>query len=103
MAKSLRSQVAPKINGHKPAAAAKPAAPRNGKASSGKDPFLGDDFAEDAFEEFSPVVEEVADEVEVADEHGDDTVDATDDPIRMYLMQMGEIPLLNRAEEIASA
>ena len=27
----------------------------------------------------------------------------TDDPIRMYLMQMGQIPLLNRAEEIASA
>ncbi len=26
-----------------------------------------------------------------------------DDPVRMYLMQMGEIPLLSRAEEIASA
>ena len=29
--------------------------------------------------------------------------DHIDDPIRMYLMQMGEISLLNRAEEIASA
>ena len=103
MAKSLRSPVAPKINGHKHAAAAKPAAPRNGKGSHGDDPFLGDDFAEDAFEEFGPATEELAEEAEVADEHGDDTVDATDDPIRMYLMQMGEIPLLNRAEEIASA
>ena len=28
---------------------------------------------------------------------------ATDDPVRMYLMQMGEIPLLNRDEEIAAA
>lgn len=28
---------------------------------------------------------------------------AIDDPVRMYLMQMGEIPLLNRAEEIDSA
>src|SRR5207302_734782 len=39
------------------------------------------------------------------DPHGDDNagVDATDDPVRMYLMQMGQIPLLNRAEEIASA
>jgi RNA polymerase primary sigma factor len=39
------------------------------------------------------------------DPHGDDQegVDATDDPVRMYLMQMGQIPLLNRAEEIASA
>jgi len=32
---------------------------------------------------------------------GDD--DQIDDPVRMYLMQMGEISLLNRAEEIASA
>ena len=28
---------------------------------------------------------------------------AIDDPVRMYLMQMGEIPLLNREQEIASA
>jgi RNA polymerase primary sigma factor len=28
---------------------------------------------------------------------------ATDDPIRMYLMQMGEIPLLSRAQEIVAA
>src|SRR6185503_13694298 len=27
----------------------------------------------------------------------------TDDPVRMYLMQMGEIPLLTRPEEISSA
>ncbi|HZZ72500.1 MAG TPA: sigma-70 family RNA polymerase sigma factor [Pirellulales bacterium] len=29
--------------------------------------------------------------------------DQIDDPIRMYLMQMGEIPMLSRAEEISSA
>jgi RNA polymerase primary sigma factor len=28
---------------------------------------------------------------------------ATDDPVRMYLMQMGEIPLLNREEEVNAA
>jgi RNA polymerase primary sigma factor len=44
-------------------------------------------------------------EVEAEDLHGDDEagVDATDDPVRMYLMQMGQIPLLNRAQEISSA
>ncbi len=30
-------------------------------------------------------------------------VDNTDDPVRMYLMQMGEIPLLKRVEEIDAA
>ena len=29
--------------------------------------------------------------------------EAIDDPVRMYLMQMGEIPLLTREEEVASA
>jgi len=27
----------------------------------------------------------------------------TDDPVRMYLMQMGQIPLLSRVEEISAA
>ncbi len=30
-------------------------------------------------------------------------VDNTDDPVRMYLMQMGQIPLLKRVEEISAA
>ncbi len=30
-------------------------------------------------------------------------IDNTDDPVRMYLMQMGQIPLLRRAEEIGAA
>jgi RNA polymerase primary sigma factor len=56
-----------------------------------------------------PVTAVVDDELDFVDDevdlHGDDldTVDATDDPVRMYLMQMGQIPLLNRAEEISSA
>lgn len=51
--------------------------------------------------------EEVAwtDDESEHDPHGDEgaSVDATDDPVRMYLMQMGQIPLLNRAQEISSA
>ncbi|MDZ4848344.1 MAG: sigma-70 family RNA polymerase sigma factor [Pirellulaceae bacterium] len=31
------------------------------------------------------------------------SLDATDDPVRMYLMQMGQIPLLTRQEELTSA
>ena len=39
------------------------------------------------------------------DEFGDDEaiVDTTDDPVRMYLMQMGQIPLLSRDQEVAAA
>ncbi|MGD9126175.1 MAG: sigma-70 family RNA polymerase sigma factor [Planctomycetia bacterium] len=45
------------------------------------------------------------DEVEILEEHGTKTGSATqiDDPIRIYLMQMGEMPLLGRQEEITAA
>lgn len=33
----------------------------------------------------------------------DASIDSTDDPVRMYLMQMGQIPLLTRVQEISSA
>jgi RNA polymerase primary sigma factor len=33
----------------------------------------------------------------------DGGVDATEDPVRMYLMQMGEIPLLTRQQEVTAA
>lgn len=36
-----------------------------------------------------------------AEEEG--VVDAIEDPVRMYLMQMGEIPLLTRQQEVAAA
>jgi RNA polymerase primary sigma factor len=61
------------------------------------DDFLGDDVAHDLFED-SPE-EEAAEEVARLD----DDVVATDDPVRMYLMQMGQIPLLDRAQEISAA
>ncbi len=46
-------------------------------------------------------------EVAEASEEGFDDISSSssviDDPVRMYLMQMGEIPLLSRAEELTSA
>lgn len=49
----------------------------------------GDDFAEEFDDD-----EFAEDEVEI---------DSTDDPVRMYLMQMGQIPLLTRDQEVAAA
>jgi len=37
------------------------------------------------------------------DSDDNEVVDATDDPVRMYLIQMGEIPLLTRQEEVSAA
>ena len=95
MAKSHKKSAAPprklkpgKINGHG----------LGGEERSSEDEFEHRPAAEQ--EEFGFGLEE-----DDHDPHGDDqdVVDATDDPVRMYLMQMGQIPLLNRAEEIASA
>ena len=44
--------------------------------------------------------EDLSDECELGITGNDDHID---DPVRIYLMQMGEIPLLSRREEIASA
>jgi RNA polymerase primary sigma factor len=49
----------------------------------------------------SDQLEAAAEEVGLDDIGGSDA--CIDDPVRMYLMQMGEIPLLSRPEEIASA
>src|SRR5436190_4837953 len=67
-----------------------------------------DRLGADGDETFGHADEEVgfadARDEEAPDEHGDDdAVDATDDPVRMYLMQMGAIPLLNRFQEVSAA
>ena len=55
-------------------------------------------------------IEEVADDAAIAEDVESESIVevggsavAIDDPVRMYLMQMGEIPLLTRAEEISCA
>jgi RNA polymerase primary sigma factor len=48
------------------------------------------------------LIEDDADEDFFADDD-EEVVDATEDPVRMYLMQMGEIPLLTRQEEVSAA
>ena len=97
---SQRSAVTKARNGH--AAAGRPT---TGESSPSLDAAFDEDLpvadGDEAFEAEEPV--EVVGEGEPIDEYGDDTADRIDDPVRIYLMQMGEIPLLNRAEEIDSA
>ncbi len=78
-----------------------------GTTAEGPDPWDDDDPLDEADEDL-----EVEDEtgsgdgdVESLTEGGEDkgTWGVTDDPVRMYLMQMGEIPLLNRGQEVAAA
>jgi len=82
--------------------------PKNGLAHNGFNGHSVEDSpASDLrdMEEEEVVVEEVdefhAEGEEASEPRG--SSDSTDDPVRMYLMQMGQIPLLNRAQEISSA
>src|SRR5262245_16332511 len=103
MAKNLKRPLA--VNGKKQLAATRTKPSKNSVNGHGlrdDDGFTaGDDEAPAAVSEEDPW----ADDADDNNPHGDDEagVDATDDPVRMYLMQMGQIPLLNRAQEISSA
>ena len=52
-----------------------------------------------------PVLDELDDDLDDGDSLVEENDDFTvvDDPVRMYLMQMGEIPMLNRREEVEAA
>ena len=92
-------------NGSSRRPAARPATPKAAPVGKAEDLLFDEDVvaAGDEDGETAEAEEVVRDEVESADEYGDDFGERIDDPVRIYLMQMGEIPLLNRAEEVAAA
>jgi len=86
------------LNGHASAA-------RASSSRTGTDRPLSRGRTDDDTDPFDPDEEECfAPEPEVIDVAvTEDVADSTDDPVRMYLVQMGQIPLLSRPQEIASA
>jgi len=77
----------------------------NGKGNHHSDSLGDDDFIlndEEVPDETLSAAIEQDDELEHLPEEGS-LESHIDDPIRMYLMQMGEIPMLNREDEISSA
>jgi RNA polymerase primary sigma factor len=101
MAKNLRKPATPPAR--TPAPQSRKSGKVNGHGLEHDDGLTAGD-ADDLHE--APVGEEFGwAEEEELDPHGDDQDGAlaTDDPVRMYLMQMGQIPLLNRSQEINSA
>lgn len=101
----LNGKVNGKTNGHEVAHANGAKGKSNGNSNHHIDSFADDEFAvnedEQPDETLANVVEH-EDELDHLPEEGS-LESHIDDPIRMYLMQMGEIPMLNRADEISSA
>ncbi len=72
----------------------------NSRPADDEHEFLADDDVQVPADE--PVDVEIEDELDHLPEDGS-AESHIDDPIRMYLMQMGEIPMLSRPDEISSA
>jgi RNA polymerase primary sigma factor len=85
-----------------------PVVGKKGRAATGSDPVerRGADYEDDRVLDEELVDAEDQELAEVAEEaaaEGEGSESQIDDPVRIYLMQMGEIPLLSRPEEIESA
>lgn len=63
---------------------------------------LDEEFEDSEHDELTDLAED-ASTVDPADTYALGEYGATEDPVRMYLMQMGQIPMLNRAEEVEAA
>lgn len=78
--------------------------PTSSASRGGVDSELQDGVVGTGFDDSQSVdVDEVEESDEIVRREARDSAIATDDPVRMYLMQMGEIPLLSRDEEISAA
>lgn len=97
MAHTARKKTAPKSNSAKPKT--RPEDDRVELVDETADDFDDDNEDDEADEDD----DEQAHEKELRKRGINGSAIATEDPVRMYLMQMGEIPMLNRAEEIESA
>jgi RNA polymerase primary sigma factor len=91
--RDLNGATAPRADEHDVEPVAEPAA--------AEDAFFDDDAADEETQADAAAAE--SPETEEADQYGDDWAERIDDPVRIYLMQMGEIPLLNRNDEVDSA
>ncbi len=94
MTKDIKKTLTTKPASRKQSAAMRPKAEIEHDQVAGSHDDLDQDEDQDAN----------ADEVNAyGDEELEGDADLIDDPVRVYLMQMGEIPLLSRQEEIAAA
>ena len=96
-------KVSQKSNQKSPLSRSTKASPGRGRKSRAGQSYHEEDAF--SFDEDHPLEEdldllETEDEEESEETGGDNHID---DPVRIYLMQMGEIPLLNRREEVVAA
>ena len=112
MPKAIRKTTAINGNRTKPINGSKPhKSPHNGKSATD---VLGDELPEFFDPDEEPTVAAETDRAESEAEQDDELLgeadlglsgddDQIDDPVRIYLMQMGQIPMLTRQEEITAA